>query len=147
MKNTDINILSELHTKLLNTIQAFSIDKLDHIFYGDWTIKEVTGHISAWNSYFTQLFTSVSQGKPIDHWGSINQFNQKEVAKRHGHSLKQLAKELEETSQKLIDTYQKLDQNLLTQKIWPNRSYTPEKILKIQIHHYQSQIKEINSRS
>jgi uncharacterized damage-inducible protein DinB len=133
--------------ELLDTVEKFPKEKTNKIFYGDWTIKELVGHISAWDKYFTKVLRNLSGGIETDHWGNINEFNEKEVAKRKGWSLNKLTKELVGASNEFIKTYKKLDKKFLNQKIWDKRKYTPEDILKIQIHHYESQIKQIEKRS
>lgn len=131
---------------LLEVIEKFPKEKTGKIFYGDWTIKEVIGHISAWDKYFTKVLTNLSKGIERNYWGNINEFNAKEVAKRKGHKLNKLTKELIEAGNEFINTYNNLNKVLLNKKIWNNKKYTPEDILKIQIHHYKSQINQIAQR-
>ena len=140
-----IKELKKLRKQLLITIKAYPKNKLDKIFYGDWTIREVVGHISAWDIYFTKLLKNL--GKNIIKWGNINEFNKREVAKRKALNLEKLVKELEKVSEEFIKTYQALNYNLLNRKFWNKRKYTPKDILKIQIHHYESQIRQIEKRS
>lgn len=143
-KTTDFN---KVQKELLEVIEKFPKEKTDLIFYGDWTIKEVVGHISAWDMYFTKVLINFSKGIESNYWGNINEFNAKEVAKRKGWSLNKLIKELVGAGNEFIKTYNNLDKTLLNKKIWDKKKYTPQDILKIQIHHYKSQIKQIEKRS
>lgn len=138
--------LTTVRNKLLQSIKKFPQDKRNHIFYGDWTIKEVIAHISAWDIYFAQLIKSHIKGNPIDYWGNINDFNKREVNHRIDMSLIQTINEFEKVSQEFINAFKKIPNDLINQKIWPNRNYTPQSILKIQIHHYHSQTKQILKR-
>jgi uncharacterized damage-inducible protein DinB len=133
--------------KLLDTVRKFPKEKTDLIFYGNWTIKEVIGHISAWDKYFTRVLKNLSKNIESDYWGNINEFNEKEVTKRKGWSLNKLIKELTESGNEFVKVYTNLSKALLNIKIWDKRKYTPQDILKIQIHHYESQIKQIEKRS
>ena len=142
-----ISDFERIQKRLLEKVEKFPKEKENKIFYGNWTIKEVVGHISAWDKYFTKLLINSSKGIESNYWGNINEFNAKEVVKRKGWSLKKLTKELAEAGDNFIISYNNLNKKLLNIKIWDRRKYTPQDILKIQIHHYESQIKQIEKRS
>ena len=146
MATYSISDLTTKRQRLLQSINKFPESKYEYTFYGSWTIKEVITHISAWDIYFTKLLISHVHGKPIDYWGSINDFNAQEVEKRKDMKLDQVINELKLASLKFINTYKQVPKAKLDQKIWPTRSFTPQSILKIQIHHYKSQTKQILKR-
>ncbi len=143
MKIGDFLLVRE---ELLRLIKTYPNEKTNEIFYGDWTIKEVIGHISAWDIYFANLLDSITSNNIIEPWGNIDDFNTKEVNKRKGKSMKVLIGELEETGKRFATCYKKLTVGELSKKIWKSKKYTPEDVLKIQTQHYKSQIGQISKR-
>jgi uncharacterized damage-inducible protein DinB len=133
--------------KLITAIDTYPSKLEDTVFYGTWTIKEVVAHLAAWDRYFTHVIKAHSQGNVINHWGNINQFNAREVKKRENDTFDQVKQEFRTASQYFIATYVSLDQEKIDSKIWPSRTYTPQKILIIQLHHYQGQFNQIQKRS
>ncbi|OGM11435.1 hypothetical protein A2Z22_00960 [Candidatus Woesebacteria bacterium RBG_16_34_12] len=137
----------KVQKELLDAVQKFPKEKVDKKFYGDWTIKEVVGHISAWDKYFTEVLKNIIEGVKSEHWGNIDEFNEKEVAKRKSWNLEKLIGELVGAGKNFIKVYESLDKDLLTKRIWEKKKYTPEDILKIEIHHYKSQVNQIKKQS
>ncbi len=57
------------------------------------------------------------KGVESEHWGDINEFNKKEVAKRKDWELNKLVDELIDTGNNFTETYQKLGDILLNKII------------------------------
>ncbi len=131
---------------LLAAVKNFPTAKESRIFYGDWTIREVVGHISAWDIYFSDLLSNFSSGKQVEHWGNIFEFNKNAVTLCKNKTLKKLTDELEKSGKQFNLTYQNLPTKALEQKIFLKKKYTPKDILKIELDHYLSQIKQIEKR-
>ncbi len=125
--------------KLLQATRDYPKDREGEKFWGDWTIKEVVAHIAAWDEYFSKLIS----GQVRDYWGNIDDFNAKEVVKRKTKTLPVLIKELEESGDNFAKVFERLDKKISKRKLWPDKKYTPEDILKIQIHHYDDQLEQI----
>jgi len=134
-----ISDFKKTQQKLLKTIKDFPEENVVKKFYGEWTIKEVVAHIVAWDQYFSNLV----KGQTDKYWGDINEFNSREVSKRKSRSLQSLIKDLEASGNIFSQVFDKMDKKMFKRKFWTDKKYTPEDILKIQIHHYEDQIKQI----
>ena len=102
--------------ELIEATDNFPEEKLDKRFYGDWAIKEVIGHISAWDKYFTKVLNNHKNSTPTKHWGNINEFNKVEVEKRKNSTLIQLKKELKVAGNDFVKVYTSLNKQLLNRK-------------------------------
>lgn len=141
-----IDDFTKAQKELLRIVDKFPKEKQSLVFYGDWTIKEVVGHISAWDLYFTNLLKNFSKSKQTDFWGSINKFNEKEVESRKSKNFNQIKSELKLAGNQFVKVYKSLSEKSLSQKIWKDKKYTSKDILKIEIDHYESQFKQIDKR-
>jgi hypothetical protein len=142
----DIDSFNQVQKQLLDLLTKYTSLNEGKIFYGDWTIKEVVSHISAWDLYFASVLEALFNSKEIDYWGDINSFNTRAILTRRNKTLEELKSELKKAGDKFIKSYLSLNENLLAKKIWKDKKYTPNDLLKIELSHYTSQIKQISKR-
>ena len=135
-----VNNFIEARKQLLEIVNTFPKTQKDIIFFDNWGFKEIIAHICGWDLYFTQVLNDFKKNNPSEYWGNIAAFNQKEIEKRKKFSEKELMTELTEVSNKFIEAFQNIG-NKNNLPIWKNKKYTPADLLKIEIHHYESQTK------
>jgi uncharacterized damage-inducible protein DinB len=123
--------------KLIEAVNEYPVDKREDKLFGEWNLKDVVVHFAAWDSFFTQMLKLHKQNKTVPYWEDINKFNDKEVGKKRSWSWDKVYNEFIQSGDEFIKEYSKIPKNLLKKLFWTGRAYTPEKILKVNIHHYQ----------
>jgi hypothetical protein len=84
-----------------------------------WTIKEVVGHITAWEIVIHKALLAFQAGDPpfFLHEQDFDLFNQAEVEKRTGWSFEKVQEEYQSTRNKLKTTISKLKEEDLDQEL------------------------------
>lgn len=119
------------------TIDNFPVEKKEIILFDKWSLKDIIAHIVGWHKLFLMNLVNLSIGKVPQDWGKIDDFNQKNVASNKSSSFQSVYQELIDIDQQLISQLKTLSPSEWQKKFWPNRIYTPKKILEIEIKHYQ----------
>jgi len=142
----EIKKLFQLRQQIINIIHQFPADKRQVILFDQWSLREILAHLSGWDVFTAESVEKFKSGKLPVWGGKINIFNQKSLEQREKLTWTEIYNEFIASSQKMIDQYQSIDDKLWNQKIWPDKSYTPAKFLKIDIDHYQDHLEEIKKK-
>lgn len=129
---------------LSNAISEFPPDKREDKLFGDWDLKDVIAHFAAWNIFFTDILKKLKGDEPAPYWGNINEFNHTQVNIKRDWSWNKTYNELVKSGEQFIEEYSNTPTSLQNALFWKGKTYTPVKILKVNIHHYQkAQLQEI----
>jgi len=84
-----------------------------------WRIKDVVGHITAWEIVIHKALLAFIAGDPpyFLHEQDFDQFNKAEVKKRAGHSFQQVLQEWKATRQDIKNTINKIKEEDLNQEL------------------------------
>jgi len=136
MKNliTEFQNVSKLFQE---TVDNFPASQHNKTLFDQWSLKDVLAHILGWHKLFLTNLDNLVKNKPPVDWGKIDEFNHQNVAHTHSSNFQLIYQDLKKTDQKLIAKLKSLSPQDWQKKFWSSRIYTPEKILKIEIKHYQ----------
>jgi hypothetical protein len=138
---------SRVRAELLSALRRFPAKNRNDVLFGEWSLKAVTAHLAGWDRYFTDILECLEADEEAPYWGNIRRFNEESVNKRKDSSWKAVYEEFAAAGQEFIDRYGQLSQEAMNSRFWPERSYTPAKILQINLHHYgQSHLREITRK-
>lgn len=122
---------------LIQVLKNFPEDRRNEILFDRWSLKDLLAHMSGWMIAATNNVKFLKKGN-IPPWvESINDFNKNNVEKRKNWDWDQVYQELVKTSRKFIEKYEGLPKELWQKKYWPKRSFTPKKILEIEVKHWR----------
>lgn len=119
------------------TVDNFPVEKRETVLFDKWSLKDIIVHIIGWHKLFLTNLVNLPTGKVPRDWVKIDDFNQKNVANNKSSSFQSVYQELIDIDQQLISQLKSLSPSEWQKKFWPNRAYTPQKILQIEIKHYQ----------
>lgn len=143
----DLEKFEKASVQFEDVLEIFPKHKRKEKIFGDWNLKEVLAHYSAWNIYFTKALDFLVSGNEPPYWESIKRFNKKEVIKRQGWSWKKVHDEFVRSGKDFVKVYSQLPKRYWNKPFWLKRSYTPLKFININIYHYQKtqfpQIKKV----
>ncbi|MFW9968011.1 MAG: DinB family protein [Candidatus Thorarchaeota archaeon] len=117
----------EDHRKLKQTLAKLTESQIvNDIIMGDWSVKDVIAHISAWNLEITRSIDEVLQKKaPWYLTKGETAFNMAEVEKRHDWSLQEVLDEWENSFDSLTHRIEEItaeEWNIDTGLIWADGS-------------------------
>ncbi|MBI4306188.1 MAG: maleylpyruvate isomerase N-terminal domain-containing protein [Chloroflexi bacterium] len=78
---------------------------------GDWSIKDVAGHVAAWDLALSRLVTGRDAGRALPE-RHVDSFNQREAGKRAGMTVGEVLTELDEARRLLREALQKAPEEL-----------------------------------
>ncbi len=118
-KDKVIQFFKNDHNKLLKIVNLLNEEKMiKDIIIGDWTVKDIISHISAWNWEIIKATNDVLDNKKpwyIDR--NEMEFNKKEINKRKSFNLKEVINEWRNSYKALLE---KID--VLTKDEWKYKS-------------------------
>lgn len=129
----DFQKASEL---FLKTIDDFPVDKRETVLFDQWSLKDILAHILGWHQLFLSNLDNLQKNNLPTDWGKIDDFNHQSVSRFHSQSFSSIYQNLLNTDRELINKLLSLTPEDWQKKFWPNRTYTPQKILEIEIKHY-----------
>lgn len=124
-------------TAVIEAVSKVARNKREVVFLGDWTLKDLIAHLTGWANYQLEVIKDIQLGRTPKEPGSIDGFNEESTRKRASQSWEKTYSEFLETSQKLIDTYQKLPNDLWDTLLWDDKKTTLKKFINIEIRHYK----------
>lgn len=129
----------EARKNFIETIDKFPPDKRDEVLFGDWNLKDMLAHFSAWDQYFSQALSLHKAGKPVDHWQDVDEFNRLEINKRKSWPWEDIYQEFIRSGHDFIAEYRDVDESTLNKAFWESLSYTytPLVALKDNIYNYE----------
>lgn len=117
------------------TINKFPPKKRLLTLFDKWTLKDVVAHLSGWDLFTLEAIKGLNKRKVPDWDGSVQEVNRASVTKRKGWTWEKIIDEFNALGNELHKELNKVDSGDWERKIWPNKSLTVEKLLKIDIHH------------
>lgn len=85
---------------------------------GDWSIKEIIAHVTAWEKEALKMLPLIQKGQRPprykDLYGGIDAFNAQKAAASQSLSLSQVLQQAQETHQRLVDYIQQVPDELFT---------------------------------
>ena len=141
--NITIDKLINIRMELLDAVNKFDSDKREVVLFDKWTLKDVLAHLCGWDQLTAAVLINLINGKQ-SMWGKgVNEMNQESVNLHQPKSWNEIYNEFVAGSQKMIDEYSNLLENMWNQPLYPNKKFTPAKFLKIDIDHYQEHLEAI----
>ncbi len=132
-----VNQFIKVRKEFIETLKKFPIDQVDKRLFGEWNLKDVLAHLAGWDTYFTEILSCLKRGNEIPYWSNIEKFNENSVGNRKYMSWNEVYDEFVSSGEEFIKEYLDVRQDYRSVRFWKKRSYTPTKILEINIHHYE----------
>lgn len=132
-----INEFQKMSKLLQETVDNFPTSQQNQKLFDEWSLKDILAHILGWHQLFLINLDNLIKNKQSVDWGKIDEFNHQNVSNSHTLSFQSIYRNLKETDQKLINKLKSLSSKDWQKKFWSDKTYTPEKILRIEIKHYQ----------
>ena len=133
--------MDETIGRLLATYRG--IKNPESILFGEWTAKDIVGHIVFWHESFARNVCNIASGvKPRPLKGKLSDLNQQGVEEMRLHSIETLISRLEAA-------HRNIQENILNPGLEQipyrkgSRDYTPEEHLEIVNRHISGHLKEI----
>lgn len=133
-----IDDFKQARLDLIKVLKDFPKEKREVVLFGEWSLKDLVGHISGWNIAATNAARSLEEGNTPEWVKSINDFNKENVERREKWSWEKVSQEFLEASKALIEEYERLPRELWEKKYWSERKYTPLKMFKIELKHLKN---------
>jgi len=127
----------EARSVLVQALADFPKNRRKETLFGAWTLMDVIAHMSGWMIAAANNVKLLKKGEVPPWVESINKFNKENVEKRKSWSWERVYKELIKVSEEFIKEYERLPRELWEKRYWPRRSFTPKKILEIEIKHFR----------
>lgn len=103
--------------RVMNKLENRQIEKI----LGNWTIKDIIAHLSAWNWEQARAIDDLSANKKPLWWGlDVTDFNQREIEKRKDWNLAKIVQEWEESFAKLIMRVNELSREAWIHEVYKN---------------------------
>lgn len=133
-----INNLELARKEIIEIINSFPKEKREKVFFGNWSLKNLVSHLSGWAQYQIDTLEKFKKGVHSQiPKGLKNSINVDFVNERASLSWDRTYQEFVDSTQKLINEYKKLPDQLKKRKIYDGKDITPAEFLKIEITHYQ----------
>jgi uncharacterized damage-inducible protein DinB len=97
--------ITKSRKELVEAIQGLNEVDITHPqVEGIWTIKDILGHVAAWEEACLRPLECITNGKPIqsEDISDHDAWNAMQAARRHNKPLKTILKELDDIRQKLL---------------------------------------------
>jgi hypothetical protein len=124
---------------LIQTLDEIPENKRNKILFHYWTAKDLLSHMSGWMISATNNVECLKKGKTPPRVGNDEDFNRESVEKRKNWSWDEVYKELVKTSEEFAESYKDLPKDLWQKRYWPEKDFTPKKILEIEIEHWEEE--------
>jgi hypothetical protein len=131
-----VSQFEEVRAEFLDVLRQFPARNRSRILFGKWSLKDVVAHLTGWDQYFVDILISLQAGEEPPYWGNMDKFNEASVQKRRKKPWRAVYDEFVDAGDEFIRCYTQLPTELRDARFWKGRSYTPIRILEIDIHHY-----------
>jgi hypothetical protein len=138
-----LNQLDKTIARLLAVYQGMQHPEM--VAIGEWTAKDLLGHIVFWHESFAQNVCDIASGvKPRPLKGKLSDLNQQSVEEMRLYSIETLISRLEAA-------HRDIQENILNPRLEQipyrkgSRDYTPEEHLEIVNRHISGHLKEIEN--
>lgn len=138
------NLLKQLDETISRLFIAYrGIKNPESILFGEWTAKDILGHIVFWHESFARNVCDIASGvKPRPLKGKLSDLNQKSVEEMRLYSIETLISRLEAA-------HRAIQKNILNPRLEQipyrkgSRDYTPEEHLETVNRHIRGHLKAI----
>jgi hypothetical protein len=144
--NELLSQFTEVRDEFIEILQRFPAPRRSAVLFGEWNLKDVIAHLTGWDRYFTDILDCLQAGEEPAYWGNMTKFNEVSVQKRRESSWEVVYDEFVATGEEFIHRYDQLPEELRGGKFWRGRSYTPVRILEVNIHHYGSHLAQVKRK-
>ena len=137
----------EVRAEFLDVLGRFPARRRGDVLFGKWNLKDLVAHLAGWDQYFVELLVSLQAGEEPPYWGNMTKFNEASVQKRRESPWEVVYDEFVAAGDEFIRCCTQLPAELRDVRFWKGRSYTPARILEINIHHYAvSHLKQVKRK-
>lgn len=126
----------EIREEFVEILDRFPAPSRSVVLFGDWNLKDVLAHLTGWDRYFIDILDALQAGEEPPYWGNMSKFNEASVQKRRESSWEVVFDDFVATGEAFIHCYNQLPAEYREVRFWKGRSYTPVRMLEINIHHY-----------
>ncbi len=155
-KGVDVLVkrLRDIREKLIGLVSKLSVEELNLVICGDWTVKDVLGHIASWREAELQIIKEALKEKPkfsfyFKSKEDLDKWNQDQVEKKRGLTLKEVIRELESINEEFIGFLEKLGDEKLYYKFKPpwQGETTIKGCVEVEIKHEQHHLNKIAEKT
>lgn len=129
----------KVREEFIGVVNKFPKDKREEILFDQWSLKQVLVHMARWDNCLSDNVEYLLEGKEPPFYGKVNDFNVVSQNLCKDWDWDKTYQEFLKGGERLIKTYESLAENLWGQKFWRDKNSTPEKFLKIVMHHYKKE--------
>ena len=126
----------EVRTEFIETLNRFPAPQRGEVLFGNWDLKDVVAHITGWDRYFVEILDHLESDEEPPYWKNMTGFNEGTLTKSRKSSWESVCAEFVSGGEEFIRRYADLPSELWDVRFWKGRSYTPQRMLEINIHHY-----------
>jgi hypothetical protein len=138
---------TEIREEFIEILDRFPPARRGEVLFSDWNLKDVVAHLTGWDRYFIDILDALRTGHAPPYWGNMTKFNEAAVQKRRKSSWEIVYDEFVATGEEFIHRYNQLPAEYREARFWKGKSYTPFRILEINIHHYgKSHLQQIKKK-
>ena len=130
--------LEEIINRTLILISKIPPEKRNNLWFGEWDLKDVLAHLSGWCQHQLECFTAMEEKREPSWRESIDDYNNQQVELRRKRDWDEVFSELTSLTNKLLYNYRDLSKTQWEHKFWKNRSFTPKKLLDIELRHWSN---------
>ena len=134
-----INQLKKLREDIIYFVGKYPLDKRDVVIFDKWTLKDVLAHLSNWIIHDIDCLEALKEdGEPF--WEpDVDEFNARGILDRKSKNWNEVLNEFSSLSQKLIEIYETLPNDLWEKDIWKGRGQTAKRFLYEDVEHWRNE--------
>jgi len=138
--------LKKLQQEIINIVDKFPTQKRKEILFDQWSLKDVLTHLCGWDELTVNAINNLKNGQ-LSVWGkSVDEMNRSSTGLRKDKSWDDIYNEFVDNSQKLVDIYNNLPDDLWEKPLYSDKKFSPTKFIKIDIDHYQEHLEIIKEK-
>lgn len=146
MNDQLINQFKNAHQELLRLIDKVQADQRESVLFDKWSLKDILGHVSAWNLLYIQTIKDWRDKKNLVQASDEDELNEEEVSTRKSLSWDEVYDEFNKSADLVVDFYKNLaaefwDEKMRFMSLVENKDgdFTARGYLKSNIAHYEQE--------
>lgn len=134
-----IDQLKKVRADILHFASQYPADKREIAIFDKWSLKDVIAHLSNWIVHDIDCLEALKEGREPYWEPDVDEFNARGVKERKSKSWNEIFDEFGNLSQKLVEIYEKLPDDLWEKDIWKGRGQTAKRFLHEDIEHWRNE--------
>ena len=150
IRNEDSQVLiGELESVvgvITDAIGSFPAPLREQKLFGEFTLKDILGHFSAWNWLTAINLMELKLGWHEYKWvgdDELDEFNAVQVRRREDKPWKEVSQEFVQSTEDVVDVYKRLTPEQYTGSYWPEPGYTVLHAIQADRDHFVEHLSDI----